>query len=153
MNENNVITLVSLDDLLEKHIIKYGKEKTHAILLYTLKAKNPLIKNDHIIADFIVDCVINNFKLNPKNPKKFIKTNTLFYKKGKVSCYFLIKHHTNFSYEDIRLFFDLQSIGPVQYGCKKIEDILTQPNIDRDHAQLHKQTGQQVQDFIDQIKN
>jgi len=150
VNENNAITFGSLDALLEKLIIKHGKDKTHSILLYSLKSKNPLIKNDNIIASAIINCAIKSFNLSEK---QFKKNNTLTYKKAKATCYFLIKLHTKYSYEDIRDFFDCETIGAVTYGHDKIKEILDQPNIDRDHAQLHKQTGQQVQDFIDQIKN
>lgn len=141
------ISFASLDDLLEKLIRKYGKDKTYSILLYSLKTENPLEKNDNIVVNFIVNSAIDKFKVSYK---KFKKTNTTDYKRCKASCFYLIKKYTGYSHKDIKEYFGKESatIQPIRYAINKIKDLLEQPKIDKHHYNIHIQLQKEVEQFI-----
>lgn len=143
------ITFIDLQKKIDELVAKHGAEDAYFIIDASLKQENIPYGKDTSLAHFIINTVCDEFGINPF--AIFNKRYTDL--RPRWSAFYFILEHTELRYKDIAWRFDLDTIGPVQYGHRQIETLMSQPKIDKQHHAYHIEAGKKIKAFIEKARH
>lgn len=145
------VNFAQINDVVEKLIGLYGRERTYQLLTNSLVSADQVENNEMYINSAIINFCIEGYSLDSK---KFKTSTDPKYIMGRASYFKLVKAHTKLSYTFIvSLFEGNVTIDQIRYAIKKMADLIVQPNINLAHSKLHIAVEENINNFINSINS
>lgn len=142
------INYLDLQKKIDELVSKHGTETAYFIIDSSLKQENIPYGKDTSLAHFIINAVCDEFGITQL--QMFSKATSDL--RPKWSAYHLILKHTDLKYKDIAWRFDFKNISPIQYGCNQVKELLSMPQIDKQHHEYHMEAEKKIVTFMQKMR-